>query len=542
MTTGALIVSACLLTLARAATVDRGVFETDDAVIVEAAGREETLRGGRQLTNAFEWPQAAASPGRPDNLAGGKNTCATPSGRSGFCVAWTVCYWTRNLPANDARLARSFGFCFSSTGHGRDNSVRKVCCPGLFASTPAPATVTTTRQSTNISGEPDGVTAQPSSAPPVDVTNWWQTTAGTTQRPSTSSAGTTVSRPTASTIPPVSALPPDQVTGWWQTTAAASATTTSATTTTTSATTTTTTPTTTTTTSATTSATGSATTSATTTRPTTTAWWETTTVASVAALAKEPSEDFSACGTKSKNAYRIVGGNEAVPGEFPWIAGIFDGSRQFCGGSLIDRNHILTAAHCVAHITSARVRRLVIRLGDHDISTPDDAPHDEYHVARVIRHRGFSELTLYNDVALLALTEPVTYRDNIRPVCLPEGDDNYTSEAVTVAGWGTLADGAPQPDKLQKVRLKVWKNADCDSSYGTLAPGGIIRSMLCASRDGKDACSGDSGGPLMIVEGGLVYQVGVVSWGIGCAKPEYPGVYTRVTSLRDWIERNRKAY
>ncbi|XP_037092372.1 transmembrane protease serine 9-like isoform X4 [Pollicipes pollicipes] len=468
-------------------------------------------------------------------------------------MARTVCYWTRDLPAGDVSLARSFGSCLAG-GSGRDASgagrplVRGVCCPGLFATTPTTAAVTTSRPSTSTkAGEPSGAvtnwwqttapattttttkrttTTRPTSAPSADITQWWQTTAGTTQRPSTSSAGTTVSRPTAPTIPPIITHPwqststpsPIQVTGWWQTTAGATTTTSTTTTTTTSR------------------------------GPATTAWWDVTTKVTsspstpAAAVTTKPTQDFSACGTRNLETDRIVGGQEATPGEFPWIAGIFKGRRQFCGGSLIDETHILTAAHCVAHMTSYDVRRLVVRLGDHDISTPDERSHEEYQVARIIRHKGFSDQTLHTDIALLTLTEPVKYRDHIRPVCMAEGSNNYTGNLVTVAGWGTLSEAGRQPDKLQKVDLKVWKNAECAASYGSSAPGGIISSMLCASRDGKDSCSGDSGGPLMIVEGGLVYQVGVVSWGIGCAKPEYPGVYTRVTSLRDWIERNRKAY
>jgi len=251
--------------------------------------------------------------------------------------------------------------------------------------------------------------------------------------------------------------------------------------------------------------------------------------------------DFSACGTRNLDTDRIVNGVEANKGEFPWMAAMFKRGRQFCGGSLIDETHILTAAHCVAHMTPYDVRQMKVRLGDHDVSTSGEADHTDYKVARVVRHKGFSEQTLHTDIALLTLTEKVKYRDNIRPICLAKTDDRYTGESVTVAGWGTLSEAGRQPSKLQKVSLRVWKNSVCASSYGRSAPGGIIKSMLCAAQEGKDACSGDSGGPLMKI-GPAVTQVGVVSWGIGCAKPQYPGVYTRVNDLLPWIIRNRDAY
>lgn len=182
-------------------------------------------------------------------------------------------------------------------------------------------------------------------------------------------------------------------------------------------------------------------------------------------------------------------------------------------------------------------------MGDHDIKKDDETTHHEYSVARIIRHKGFSDQTLHSDIALLTLSKKVVYRDNVRPICLVSDDlVRYHGENVTVAGWGSLSEAGRQPSTLQKVTLNVWENTQCAGSYGKSAPGGIIKSMLCAASSGKDSCSGDSGGPLMHEKDGIVYQVGVVSWGIGCAKPEYPGVYTRVTALKNWIERNREAY
>ncbi|XP_066590810.1 proclotting enzyme-like [Prorops nasuta] len=247
------------------------------------------------------------------------------------------------------------------------------------------------------------------------------------------------------------------------------------------------------------------------------------------------------CGAKNGNQdqERIVGGQNADPGEWPWIAALFNAGRQFCGGSLIDDKHILTAAHCVAHMNSWDVARLTVRLGDYNIKTNHEVRHIERRVKRVVRHRGFNSRTLYNDVALLTLNEPVPFTEQIRPICLPSGSQLYSGKTATVIGWGSLRESGPQPAVLQEVSIPVWSNSECKIKYGAAAPGGIVDSFLCAGRAAKDSCSGDSGGPLMVNDGRWT-QVGIVSWGIGCGKGQYPGVYTRVTHFLPWINKNLK--
>jgi len=136
------------------------------------------------------------------------------------------------------------------------------------------------------------------------------------------------------------------------------------------------------------------------------------------------------------------------------------------------------------------------------------------------------------------LEDKVSYNSNIQPICLAQGGKKYVGNTVTVAGWGTLREGGSQPASLMKVDVKVWTNSECKSSYGSSAPGGITSHMLCASESDRDSCSGDSGGPLFDCPfGGSCEQIGIVSWGIGCAKQKYPGVYTRVTEMMPWISR-----
>ncbi|XP_050347973.1 proclotting enzyme isoform X2 [Nymphalis io] len=264
----------------------------------------------------------------------------------------------------------------------------------------------------------------------------------------------------------------------------------------------------------------------------------------------QPSTDKS-CGIKngpqaygstyeSQDEERIVGGHNAELNEWPWIVALFNNGRQFCGGSLIDDSHVISAAHCVAHMTSWDVARLTARLGDYNIRTNTETQHVERKIKRVVRHRGFDMRTLHNDVAVLTLDQPVPFTKNIRPVCLPGGGRAYSGQVATVIGWGSLRESGPQPSILQEVSIPIWTNSECRLKYGSAAPGGIVEHMLCAGKASMDSCSGDSGGPLMVNEGGRWTQVGIVSWGIGCGKGQYPGVYTRVTSFLPWIQKNSK--
>jgi len=241
---------------------------------------------------------------------------------------------------------------------------------------------------------------------------------------------------------------------------------------------------------------------------------------------------------------RVVNGWPADEAEWPWIAALLNNGRQFCGGSLIDSKHILTAAHCVAHMSRNDVANLKVRLGDYKIKQQGETVLFESKAARVVRHKEFSQQTLHKDVAIITMENPVpSNMPHIRPVCLaPFGGELYEGETATVVGWGSLKENGPQPDVLMEVTVKIWNNKICKETYGAAAPGGIMDHMLCAGQKGKDSCSGDSGGPMQVGSGSTWTQIGVVSWGIGCGKSHYPGVYSRVTALRDWIDKIRKDY
>jgi len=225
----------------------------------------------------------------------------------------------------------------------------------------------------------------------------------------------------------------------------------------------------------------------------------------------------------------VVGGLEAPPGAWPGTVGLFIHGHQNCGGALIASDWVLTAGHCVnTYYPNGGVEKVV--LGRHTSSSSEG---EERHVDRSYRHDSFSWFTLDYDIGLLHLSEPATVPTAklIAPAQIASVVDGA---AVTVVGWGTTAEGAPQSDVLRQATMPILPNAQC-RTYPHYA--NVNDAQICAGyvTGGYDACQGDSGGPLYArIDGGPV-QVGIVSWGIGCARPNRPGIYTRLTSYLDWI-------
>ncbi|CAG7818307.1 unnamed protein product [Allacma fusca] len=240
---------------------------------------------------------------------------------------------------------------------------------------------------------------------------------------------------------------------------------------------------------------------------------------------------------------KVVGGTQAPAGTYPFMAALMSKGRQFCGGSLIDSRHILTAAHCVQHMTANDVANFRIYLGARNVRLPNEPGRKVYQVSRVLYNRGFSMQTLHDDIAIVRLAEDVReFNEKIQAICLSTGDPPYDggSSKATLSGWGKQGQNLPQSPQLLQVTLPVLTNAACRAKYGSYAPAGITEGMVCAGGGGKDACQGDSGGPLQRPSPtfpGKTEQIGVVSWGIGCGT--YPGVYTRVDKYRSWLDRAR---
>ncbi|XP_051994638.1 polyserase-2-like isoform X2 [Xyrauchen texanus] len=158
-------------------------------------------------------------------------------------------------------------------------------------------------------------------------------------------------------------------------------------------------------------------------------------------------------------------------------------------------------------------------------------------VSQVITHPQYDESTHDNDMSLLHLSSPVNFTAYVKPVCLAaEGSTFNNGSDMWVTGWGDISSSVslPSPQNLQDVRVPVVGNRQCDCLYRNAQ---ITDNMMCAGllEGGKDSCQGDSGGPMVIKQGSVWIQAGVVSWGYGCALPQYPGVYARVSNYQSWI-------
>jgi len=236
---------------------------------------------------------------------------------------------------------------------------------------------------------------------------------------------------------------------------------------------------------------------------------------------------------------RIINGVDTEVNEYPWqVALVSPGSSFiFCGGSLINDKYVLTAAHCTAGKSASSLNVL---LGEHDKTTTTETTTVRMTLSAIINHPSYNIPSRTNyDFSLLRLSTTINWSSNshIRPVCLPGVGTTYSAgDPLVVTGWGTTAAGS-LASVLQEVVVNYVTNTACEASYGT---GRITSAMMCAAAPSKDSCQGDSGGPLVEARtnNNNYALAGVVSWGIGCANPSYPGVYARVTEVLDWINQN----
>lgn len=225
-----------------------------------------------------------------------------------------------------------------------------------------------------------------------------------------------------------------------------------------------------------------------------------------------------------RDELRIVGGEPVTIEQYPWAASMQRYGSHRCGASIISHTKLVSAAHCTYGVTA---RTLKVRVG----STVSSDGGQLMQILRIRQHPSYNPATIANDITVLILVASLSFNGNIAQITLPSnGLRLSTGEMTNVVGWGVLYEGGILSTQLRYVSVPIISNEDCNEAYRN----GITGGMLCAGfEDGlKDACQGDSGGPLTL--GNTL--VGIVSFGNGCARPGYPGVYTRVSEYREWID------
>lgn len=237
-------------------------------------------------------------------------------------------------------------------------------------------------------------------------------------------------------------------------------------------------------------------------------------------ISQEPNADDS--------DVKIVGGQQIPLSDAPFQVSLqFRGSHR-CGGSIISTAFILTAAHCT-HFK--RAKDLTVRLGTDQIGFGGEV----IQVKSVRNHPLFNSVTLNNDAAILILTTKITLKTGEKEIIpLPPMNDYIHDESEAfVSGWGETLNA--NNDFLRAVKVPIINQNKCKGAYPLLT-----NNMVCAGKmnGGIDSCQGDSGGPLKRISDGVL--IGIVSFGNGCAMPDYPGVYTRVASVRNWIKKVAK--
>ncbi|XP_047407435.1 coagulation factor XI isoform X4 [Sciurus carolinensis] len=239
------------------------------------------------------------------------------------------------------------------------------------------------------------------------------------------------------------------------------------------------------------------------------------------------------CTTKIKP--RIVGGTASVRGEWPWqvtLQIMSPTQRHLCGGSIIGNQWILTAAHCFFGVESPKILRV---YGGIVNQSEINESKSFFGVQEIIIHDQYEMAESGYDIALLKLETTMNYTDLQRPICLPsKGDRNVIYTDCWVTGWGYRKLRDKIQNTLQKARVPLVSNEECQTRYRGHK---ITNKMICAGykEGGKDACKGDSGGPLSCKHNEVWVLVGITSWGEGCAQRERPGIYTNVAKYVDWI-------
>jgi len=241
----------------------------------------------------------------------------------------------------------------------------------------------------------------------------------------------------------------------------------------------------------------------------------------------------------SSGGWRIVNGLNATHGSWPWMVSLQVYNQHFCGGTIIDDQWVLSAAHCFRSHAAGEITAVV---GEHRLDNEEESEAD-HDIQQIFIHKGYvpSSSSSPNDIALVRLKTPVRYNSHVRKVCLPEHEIGYFDEYQDchITGWGDTNNKADKKH-LQQFSYESLSLKECRYRWADYL---IKDSHICIGRGEGGACMGDSGGPMVCREDGKFYQVGVTSFGgKDCEGEGFPNVYTRVNTFMGWVNKVQKIY
>ncbi|TFJ97864.1 glyceraldehyde 3-phosphate dehydrogenase 2-like [Platysternon megacephalum] len=255
------------------------------------------------------------------------------------------------------------------------------------------------------------------------------------------------------------------------------------------------------------------------------------------------SQNQAGCGKQLVSlSGRILNGQDAKAGAWPWQVSVQRHGSHICGGSLISERWVVSAAHCFNPSVANSAYR--VQLGEKRIVS--ETPTQTFSsVKRVIPHPNYNSSTFLADIALVELEKPIAFTASISPVCLLDASVRVPAgDTCWVTGWGNIRPqvSLPPPKTLQEVQVQLIDTAACNTLYNIDPAPNIGRDpvkpdMFCAgyAKGQRDSCQGDSGGPLACEHNGTWFLMGIVSWGKGCGQPNHPGVYLRMVAYGEWI-------
>ncbi|CAM5121705.1 unnamed protein product [Natator depressus] len=239
----------------------------------------------------------------------------------------------------------------------------------------------------------------------------------------------------------------------------------------------------------------------------------------------------TSCGQRTSG--RIIGGNEASASKWPWQVSLQYGPSHICGGTVIDTQWVLTAAHCFFMNSVKILNEWKVYAGASNLLHPAKG----IPTSQIIINSNYSDDYDDYDIALVKLATPLTISGQVRPACLPmSGQTFQAGRTCFITGFGKTSENEENTSpKLREAEVGLIDYKICNSS--SVYQGELTPRMMCAGylQGGRDSCQGDSGGPLVCEDNSRWYVAGVTSWGIGCGQKNKPGVYTQVTELLSWI-------